>query len=236
MTNWIDETAKYSQRWEDLLNNLPTQAPHPSQIPHGPLDQKPTPLQSLMHRASDFFEVGAWYRTRETTNAVSALWQNGSLSAVAPLVRLVFEIWAVAYSLRMALEDYQKSKDLEKLAKIVNKIFEGVKSEVLLPYGVPASETPIHILDAVRFLRSIYPNAVETYEYLCEAAHPNFPRYIEWWLVGKEGDNWSNKTVQKRGHELLDKTVSAMETSVLGVKEAVEQGLALSGIMYEEVA
>lgn len=232
--DWRIETGKYLNRWEELIRALSQDISSLSQLPRGPLEQQITPLQGILHKASTFLTLGAWLRTRELTNAAVSLWKDGHLSSVTPLIRLELEIWAVTHSLVVALTKYKEGNNLENLGKTVNRIFEGVKSPVLMPYGAPASEVPLHVLDAIRSLRTVYPTAVETYEYLCEATHPNFPRYLEWWLVGKNGDNWENATVQQRGHELLEKTVSAMEYSINGVASAVKSGLGLCNTLYVE--
>ena len=39
--------------------------------------------------------------------------------------------------------------------KVVNKVFEGAKVEVLLPWGASAAETPVHILEAMRALMQL---------------------------------------------------------------------------------
>ena len=217
-------------------NILQSDAPLPQDIPKGPLDTHPSQLQSLLHRATHFIELGAWLRTRETSEAVISLWRDGSMSAVTPLIRLVFEIWSVSYYLVLAIEKYNKEKDMEKLSKVVNKVFEGVKTEVFLPYGAPASETPIHVLDSIRALNKVNSNALAVYEYLCESSHPNYPRYMEWWLLGKAGDNWSNDVVYNRGHQLLENTVAAFEQSVSGIKETTTKGFNLCGRLYKQAA
>jgi len=236
MTDWHTESNKYTARLNMVLSIVQSDKKRPKEIPEGPLNEAPTQLQSLLHRAAHFFELGACLRTRETVHAIDVLWGNGSLSAVSPLVRIIYEIWGVSNFLFLALENYEKISDIEKLGKVVNKVFEGVRSEVLMPYGTPASEMPIHVLDSVRLLNKEHSNALTTYEYLCESSHPNYPRYIEWWLLGKEGDNWSNKVVQKRGHELLENTVKALEQSVEGVNLKARNGLDICGKLYKDAA
>jgi len=132
-------------------------------------------------------------------------------------VRLVYEIWAVTNYLVNALNKFGENKDTTKLSKVVNKVFEGAKIVVLLPWGSAASESPIHVLDGFRELDKSHDKAMERYEYLFESSHPNYPRYMELWLLGKAGDNWSNDVVYKRGHELLDNNVPALEESVSGI-------------------
>ncbi len=231
MNNWQSETSRYLSRLEQISEILRTGFQHPEQILMMP-DKAPTPLQATLSRATVFLEVGAWKRTEETVDSILCLWKEGYLSSVGSLSRLLFELWAVAHHLKTALTKYKDNKELDRLSKVVNKIFEGVKSDVFMPWGMQALEQPIHVMDTIRSLQSVYPEALDAYNDLCESAHANQPRYFEWLLLGKIGDNWTNPTVQKRGHDLLDKTVLVIDRSVKGIKTSVDQGLQLCGKLY----
>ncbi|MFZ0930703.1 MAG: hypothetical protein WAN11_18995 [Syntrophobacteraceae bacterium] len=130
------------------------------------------------------------------------------------------------------IQTFANQKDVGPLVKTVNKLFEGVRGEVILPWGTPASEKPIHVLDTIRLLDQDFPEAMAFYEDLCESAHANQPRFMEWWFIGKAGDNWTNDTVHARGHVLMRKTVEAMEQAILGIQTATETGMSLCGELY----
>lgn len=164
--------------------------------------------------------------------ALTILWTDGCISPGATLARLLFEIWGASKLMSDGLQAYIESKDLEGLSKTVNKLFEGVRSEVLLPWGSPAAEKPIHVMDAIRSLQRVNPEVMQTYEDLCESAHANLPRFMEWWHLGKAGDNWSNQTVEKRGHMLLDRTVAAVEMATSGMLVEVREGMRICGQIY----
>jgi hypothetical protein len=232
MTDWKSETSKYLQRLDDLSKLISEGPKHPENIPCPPLDNPTTELQSLMHRSVVTYEVGIWERSNESLSAILCLWKEGFLCEAASITRLLFEIWGISNYQTQSLEKYQINKDIVRLAKTINKIFEGVRSEVLLPWGTPASETPIHVMDTIRGLRDEYPVALETYDDLCESTHVNQPRYFEWWFLGRYGDNWTNETVQVRGHKLLEKTISSIEICVKGIKSTVTNGLILCGQLY----
>ncbi|WP_126456270.1 hypothetical protein [Sulfuriflexus mobilis] len=233
MRNWETETGRYINRIENVSELLDKVSEPPVHIPKGPLTNQPTELQSYVHRAVHFLQLGSWIRARETTSAILQLWEHGNISAAAPLVRLVYEIWAVTNFLVIKLEKYQANKNIETLAKVVNKVFEGAKIEILMPWGSPATEAPVHVLDAFRELSNSHSHAMNKYEYLCESSHPNYPRYIELWLLGKEGDNWTNDKVFNRGHELLESTTSALEEAVTGLNISIEKGFELCGEYYK---
>jgi len=164
--------------------------------------------------------------------ALTILWAEGCLSPEATLARLLFEIWGASRLMSEGLQAYVESKDLEDLSKTVNKLFEGVRSEVLLPWGQPALEKPIHVLDAIRSLQRVKPEVMQTYDDLCESAHANLPRFMEWWHLGKAGDNWPNQTVEKRGHLLLNKTVTAVEMAASGMLAELREGMRMCEQIY----
>ena len=232
MTNWKSETGKYIKRIEALSVLISKRPKHPENIPHPPLDERPTVLQSLLYRNVTTYEIGVWGRSNETLSAIHCLWKEGFLCEAASLSRLLFEVWGISNYLTQSIEKYIEKRNIEQFVKITNKVFEGVRSEVILPWGKPASEEPIHVMDAIKSLREEYPMALETYDDLCESAHANQPRYFEWWFLGKYGDNWTNKTVQTEGHALLEKTISSLESCVNGIKTSVIKGLILCGQIF----
>ncbi len=232
MKNWQSEITPYIYQLGLILDKVNTSPPHPKNIPHGPLNTRPSHLQSIIHRASTFYEWGAWVRAKESIEALKLLWMEGYLSHGAIIVRLLFEIWGSTRCMSNALSSFLDSKEIKRLEQKVNKIFEGVRSEVLMPWGTPAAERPIHVLDTIRALEPDFPQAMEIYEDLCESSHANQPRFMEWWFLGKYGDNWTNETVQKRGHTLIKKTVEAAEAATTGIAIEVKNGLTICGNLY----
>lgn len=232
MTDWKLETGKYTHRIESLCSVMCAKPTHPTNIPYPPLEETPTHLQLVLHRNVTSYEIGVWERSNETLSSVLCLWKEGFLCEAASISRLLFEIWGASNYLTQSIEKYVSNTEIEKLEKTSNSIFEGVRSEVLMPWGVPASEKPIHVMDTIRKLKVKYPKALQTYDDLCESAHANQPRYFEWWVIGKYGDNWNNKIVQTRGHELLERTIKSLEDCVNGISESTSNGLNLCGKLY----
>src|SRR5208283_4507022 len=232
MRTWQTETSTYVARLESASAHLKVKPPCPANIPPGPLDSPPSLLQSVLHQAMTFYEFGVWYRAQETVESIVTLWHEGYLASGAALARLVFEIWGACHCMTTVIQTFANQKDVGLLVKTVNKLFEGVRGEVILPWGTPASEKPIHVLDTIRLLGQDFPGAMASYEDLCESAHANQPRFMEWWVLGKAGANWTNGTVQARGHVLMSKTVEVMEKAILGIKAATEKGMVLCGELY----
>lgn len=232
MRTWQTETSIYVPRLESASLFVESQPRVPADIPAGPLDTPPSLLKSSIHRAVTFYQIGIWYRTKETMKAIVTLWKEGYLASASALARIIFELWGASHYMTAGLLTFGINIDTSQLSQIVNRLFEGVRSEVLMPWGTPASDKPIHVLDTIRSLNEVFPDAMSVYEALCESAHANRPRYIEWWFLGKSGDNWSNDTAQTRGHILINKNIDAIEKSTIVIKAETENGLKLCGEFY----
>lgn len=233
MTTWVSETSKYLATLNEALSLVNERPNRPDNIPRGPLAVAPTPLQSVLHRAATLYEVGLWLRARETLLALRLLWQEGYLSPAAALARLVFELWGACHYQTRALQRFRSDLNLASLANVVDRLFEGVRGDVLMPWGVPAAAQPIHVMDLVRELNTVDSRAEAMYNDLCESSHANQPRFFEWWLTGRLGDNWTNKVVQTRGHDLLERTVAIVKTATEGLVRDARVGLQDCGVLYE---
>jgi hypothetical protein len=231
MKNWQTETSIYVPHLEAVLRHVDLRPPFPENIPPAPFDISPSLQQSVIYSAATFYQLD-WYRTRETTEAIIILWREGYISSAAALIRPIFELWGASHFMTDELRIFDKHKNITRLAQFVTRLCTGVRSEVLLPWGTPASEKPIHVLDTIRSLNQIFPDAMAVYEALCESTHANQPRYMEWWFLGKTGDNWTNETVQTRGHALIIKTIDAMKRATMGIKTETEIGMKLCGELY----
>jgi hypothetical protein len=102
-----------------------------------------------------------------------------------------------------------------------------------MPWGAPAAARPIHVLDLVRALATVEPHAEAMYNDLCESSHANQPRFFEWWLTGRLGDNWENDIVQTRGHDLLRRTVLTVQTATEGLIHDATVGFQNCGLPYD---
>ncbi len=232
MTDWKTETNKYLadiERWRLLYEKDP---PSTTRIPDLPLENHPTQLQALLHCSISYFRIGCWFRTKEIIGAITNIWSNGYISCASPLCRLLFEIWGSAHYLNKSIAKYKVSNNIEKLTEVVSKTFAGVRSPVLMPWGTLAHDKPIHVLELIRGLEDINPKAIDNYNDLCESSHPNYPRYMELWLVGKYGDNWTNETVIERGHKLLSNVTKFTGMSIDGILIEVKEGLKICDEIY----
>ena len=235
MSNWEKELAPYIEELEKLFSAVKVDLELPPEIPELPTSEPLPATAPIAYRAYSFYRTGCVIRARELLESILTLSKKGLIPSVAPLVRLAYEIWGVSHILTAALQDIHRflsepitknlAPQLEGKLRKVDRVFEGVRTPVLLPWGTSAAETPIHILDAIRGLSDLTHTSLEDYEFLCEAAHPNFPRYMEWYIAGKIGDNWSNKVAAERCGSLIERTISLLKQSINGIKTESELGV-----------
>jgi len=225
---WKNELAVYEERLVVLEQEIGGELYSLRYLKTGPYfeDEPPTELEVCLNQSSWFFQTGSWQRLRETVEGLLLLWRNGRFSSGSVLARLSFELWAASNYFRHEHEQCLGNFDFLILKSSVSKFFEGAKSDdVLMFYGKPATKRPVHVLDMVRKLKEQHLTAEDDYAFLCESCHPNFPRYIEWHVIDHRRDNWRNKTAKKRGHLLLNRTLTLIEASVSGCRAASIDGL-----------
>jgi len=58
------------------------------------------------------------------------------------------------------LYKYTENQNLVKLRKVINKIHEGVHSDVLMPWGTPANKESIHVMD----MKKKFPIVLSRYD------------------------------------------------------------------------
>lgn len=235
MRTWKDEIIRYQAIVQRILDTALHDLDLPPHMPPLPVDPTTprTPFTGWSYRAFIFYRFGSVSRTRETIESIRILLSEGYLSAVAPLIRLVFEVHAITNYLTETMKDLlelvripEGSRSKEKTnhcLRKIDRVFEGVRSPVIMCWGAEASETPIHISDAIRILNS--QEAKNNYDFLCEGSHPNLPQYMQWQLAGKLGDNWSNDVARKQCHTLLSRSFEILEDSTRVLRENVLTGV-----------
>jgi hypothetical protein len=60
----------------------------------------------------------------------------------------------------------------------------------------------------------------EMYDFLCDAAHPNYTKHGYLLFAGSEYDNWRNPVFAAAAREILDRTVGAAEQAIAGIVES----------------
>jgi len=171
------------------------------------------------------FVLGGMTFADQATTAFLTLWRNGIFTTISLPARLMYELWGAAHYARHTIEEMHDSGEVQTPLEKTKRLLLGVRSEVQLPWGGTSDETSIHVMDFVRSLVDTYPQAEETYGFLCESCHPSYLRLTTWSLAGPPLHNWTNEKFREHGHNLIDRTL-----------EAVEQGIAYDTTKTLELA
>jgi len=217
MELWEEELSQYRERLERLKNWEPGVSELVGKLPHIPLDYSPSPEGIAAVQLSSFVVSGCLAPTGHTIAAFNIMWSTGLLTMISLPVRLTFEIWASAHYASHIIDDMEKTGDVERALKNAQRLLMGARSEVQLPWGGLTQERSVHIMDLIRDLRSGYPTALETYDFLCESCHPSHLMLTYWWLAGPPLQNWKNEKFRLHVHSLIRKTLDAMEQSIEGI-------------------
>jgi hypothetical protein len=162
----------------------------------------------------------------ELSEAFVLLWNNGLFNAVTLPIRMIYEIWG---SVHYAHNIFKGMNDnFEVTQSKTTRLITGSRSNIELPWGGTSNITSVHILDFIRSLNDICPEAEENYNYLCEACHPNFIRHAELQIMGPKINNWDNKNFQKNAHKLVNQTLFIMETALIGLTLDINESLELA--------
>jgi hypothetical protein len=129
----------------------------------------------------------------------------------------MYELWGAAHYARHTIEEMHDSGEVQTPLEKTKRLLLGVRSEVQLPWGGTSDETSIHVMDFVRSLVDTYPQAEETYGFLCESCHPSYLRLTTWSLAGPPLHNWTNEKFREHGHNLIDRTLEAVEQALQGI-------------------
>jgi len=163
------------------------------------------------------FVLGGMTFADQATTAFLTLCRNGIFTTISLPARLMYELWGAAHYARHTIEEMHDSGEVQTPLEKTKRLLLGVRSEVQLPWGGTSDETSIHVMDFVRSLVDTYPQAEETYGFLCESCHPSYLRLTTWSLAGPPLHNWTNEKFREHGHNLIDRTLEAVEQALQGI-------------------
>jgi len=145
------------------------------------------------------------------------LWRNGLFTTISLPARLMYELWGATHFAGQTLAQMQDSSKIEQALRRTQRLTIGARSEVELPWGSITDERSIHVMDFVRSLTDAYPQAEDTYAYLCESCHPSYLRLMTWLMAGPPLQNWTNKKFRESAHNLIDRTLQSVEQALEGI-------------------
>jgi hypothetical protein len=110
--------------------------------------------------------------------------------------------------------------ELEAATARLQRLLHGFKTDEPDLRDGTLNVTAINVMEFVRAAEAARPGMQKIYDFLCNAAHPNFTQHGYLVFAGSEYDNWSNPVFATAAREILDKTVSAAEQAIVGIVES----------------
>jgi len=217
MELWEKETYGYQERVKHFIKRLPDI----------PLDYTPSEQGSVGINLS-LYVLGCLNFTDQAIIAFLKLWGDGLFTTISLPARLVYEIWGATHFAYQTLVEMQESGNVDKAIIRIQRLTLGVRSEVELPWGGTSKEESIHIMDMIRSLADLHPQAECDYSFLCESCHPSYLRLTSWSLSGPVYDNWANEKFRQQMHSLLDRTLGITKRALDGIATEVTRTLELA--------
>jgi hypothetical protein len=227
---WKLETSIYHERLNKIRDWSPIQdLSLTNKLPRIPLEYNPSPSGLEAVRISLYVMTNASI-AQEVSRAFLILWRMGLTSTISLPVRQIYEIWGASHYSYKLLNEMGNLNDNNILKIQLNtaRLLNGARSEVELPWGGLTNEKSIHVMDFIRELKDVCPEAEKTYDFLCESCHPSFIRLTDWSLAGPRLSNWDNNVFNNRGHKLLQYTLSAIEIALNGLALDTKNALELA--------
>lgn len=223
---WKTETSRYNDRLQVIKKWTPIENRSIlSNFPDIPLEYKPCIEEMEAIRATLYITNQAAF-AQESTKAFGLLWDKGLFNTIFLSARLIYEIWGSVHYTHNCIKEMNDNFEVTK-SKIMRLIM-GSRSNVELPWYGTSSVKSIHIMDFIRSLNDVCPEAEENYNFLCEACHPNFIRQFNLYAMGPNIDNWDNKKFNNQAHKLLNQTLFIIETAHAGIALDIKESLELT--------
>jgi hypothetical protein len=220
MEQWEINTSRYVERignLADVLDDTLTTVGRLRITQWG--DDHIPPVRTHLLIQLALFVSGSAQTIDQLVDHTGRLWADGRMVGVSPLVRLVFEYWgAIVFANDIAMKLLQDGGDIDAVTERCVRLTSGSRSPVRLPWGDMTTARAYSVMEFVRRLADDQPDALQRYDFLCEASHPSFFQHFYFVMASKRYDNWSNEVFAAHAHELLEKTVSSLELAIAGVR------------------
>jgi hypothetical protein len=222
MEHWQSETESYRDRIGDLYEVLNLVTPAFAQLPSTPLNCKPSDRTALKYELC-LLTIGTARSAQELLSSISLLSITGKFLAASVCVRLIIELWGVlAYAETKVLTELERPERITHAQKRLVRLIYGSKSGVA-PFVGEHKVAAINVMEFVRAADELAPGLYQTYEFLCDSAHPTYGQHGYLLFSGSEYDNWSNTVFADRAHSILVKTVEAAEVGIRGIAESARR-------------
>jgi hypothetical protein len=217
---WLRETEPYRDRIGKLYDALDLLTPAFEQLPPSPLNYRPSTIGGLKYQLC-ILTIGMSRSAQELLSSASVLSVTGKFLAASVCIRLLIELWGVlAFAERKVLRKLDEPADAATANDLLVKLLRGSKSGVPSFRGDTDKVAVINVMEFVRAADAISPGTLQTYDFLCDAAHPTYTQHGYLLFSGSDYDNWSNVVFAQHAHTTLNETVAAAELAILGLSQA----------------
>jgi hypothetical protein len=223
---WSQETEPYRDRVGKLYDILDLLTPAFGQLPSSPLSYRPSTIGGLKYQLC-ILTIGTSRSAQELLSSVAVLSVTGRFLAASVCIRLLIELWgALAYAEGKVLRKLEQPADVATASERLLKLLHGSKSGVPSFRGGTDKVPVINVMEFVRAADALSPGVLQTYDFLCDAAHPTYTQHGYLLFSGSDYDNWSNEVFARHAHFVLNKTVTAAELAILGLSQTGNRILA----------
>jgi hypothetical protein len=225
MERWEQELSQYNERLSNIENWNPSVSELLKKLPQIPLNYTPSTQGSIAIQLSVFVSSVCISFVYQTIEAFASLWKMGLMTMVSLPTRLTFEIWGANHYALQIIDNMKKSGDFIRASEKTASIILGARSNFELPWGEITSKKSIHIMEFIRSLKDVDPYVEDTYGFLCESCHPSFFGLMYWQMTRPPLQNWENATFRKKAHEMINRTIKAMEQALNGISSDAKRTL-----------
>lgn len=220
LETWNRETVGFRDRIGSLYETINAVSPAFSRVPSAPLDFQPTEVGAVKYQLC-LLAIGAARSAQELLSSISLLAITGKFLSASVCTRLLIELLGqLEFADRRVLRCLDRPDELEAVNARLQRLLHGSKaSGPTLPGGVPDIAV-INIMEFVRAAEAAKPGMQEMYDFLCDAAHPNYTKHGYLLFAGSGYDNWQNPVFAAGAREILDRTVDAAEQAIAGIVES----------------
>jgi hypothetical protein len=219
---WQIETKPYVPRISVALDRLGRAEKSTKKLPTAPFSVEPTREQHTAYSLVSFARSGAIVVDQLIDNA-GLLWSEGRMVGISSLIRFALEYWAAVHFGRKILETYLTDKNIEEAMSKTARLTTSGKTPVRLLWGGLTENKAYSVMSFIDVLSKTHPNAKDDYDFLSEASHPNFLQNFYFIMASRVYDNFSNEVFKKHAHEVMERTIVALERVAEGISVDSEE-------------
>jgi hypothetical protein len=225
MEPWARETERYRKRALELGYSLNDLADEIKKLPRAPLSARLSDKAAIQFQVC-LLTIGIFRSAQQLASSLQLLWPSGQFVTASLTTRLLVELQGVlAYADRKVLRKLDDPNNIEICHTRMVKLLLGSKSGVLSLQGDSRDARPVvNVMDFIKEGEGAFPGLSDTYSFLCDGSHPTYLQHSYLLFAGPNYDNWTNEALAVEAHRTLERTLSAAEGALAGIRST---GLAI---------